>query len=377
MVENKTIPQAQGSARVRSGVDRDQKLMIFLKRNTKQRPLFRRQRFQGQRLALSIFMLGVGIGAGNWVMSHLFSKNSSQNLTTPLGGIDSTQQHSLDKNQIVANPVANEGLNKVIVFIQQQAQSQLLTWDVPARFQGKTLAEAKLPPNDKVIALTFDDGPWPRSTEQVLSILKQHNIKATFFLIGQNVKNYPQLAIKDVAEGHVIANHTWSHSYSHFSPDGAAREIEDTAALIYKTTGVTTTIFRPPGGLLHNGPADYAKKQKYFISLWSADSRDWQGVTVPKLIDNVLKEAHPGGIVLMHDGGGNRSHTVEALPTIIAKLKNRGYSFVTVPELLDLEDKELTGTDAKIQAKPATSSKLPHVQAKVKHSTRLAKKHRG
>ncbi len=99
---------------------------------------------------------------------------------------------------------------------QQQAQIKGLSYDVPPSFQGAIVSAAKLTPQQKVIALTFDDGPWPESTAQVLDILKQNQIKGTFFVIGQNVKNYPGLLKREIAEGHVIGNHTWHHWYQIF-----------------------------------------------------------------------------------------------------------------------------------------------------------------
>ena len=269
-------------------------------------------------------------------------------------------QFASDKAPIV---LEERGLSKALALLQQEAKAELLNFPLPTQFQGKTLKAVKLSGKEKVIALTFDDGPTPPYTQQILEILKKNNIKATFFLIGLNVKLYPQLAQKVVAEGHVIANHTWSHSYRHFSPEGAAREIEDTAALIYKTTGVKTSIFRPPGGFLHNGVADYAQKKKYFIALWSTDSNDWQPSSPQTLVKNVLRYAKPGGMALMHDGGGPRSHTVQALPKIIAQLKRQGYKFVTVPELLQMGDSQLKAQSA-AKLNPKREDRLPKNQIK-------------
>lgn len=218
---------------------------------------------------------------------------------------------------------------------------------VPKEFQGKTIAETTLSPQQKVIALTFDDGPWPRTTKQVLDILEQNDIKATFFWIGNNLKNFPEIAKLVVTSGHTIGNHTWHHWYKRMDAATAAREIEDTAELIYKITGLRTSLFRPPGGILNNGPADYAKKKNYAVMTWSADSKDWFYRFAPAqvLVHNVLKEAESGGIVLMHDGGGDRSKTVKALPQIIDGLRKRGYRFVTIPELLEMKDQELKLTN--------------------------------
>ncbi|MEH2205915.1 MAG: polysaccharide deacetylase family protein [Nostoc sp.] len=223
---------------------------------------------------------------------------------------------------------------------QQQVQTKGFSYTVPLRFQGAVVDAAKLTPEQKVIALTFDDGPWPESTGQVLDILKKNQIKGTFFLIGQNVKNYPGLVKREIAEGHVIGNHTWHHWYQFLNPQAAAYEIDHTADLIYQVTGIKTNLFRPPGGIMHNGVASYARNSKYAIIRWSSDSVDYSRPAVPKLINNVFRRAKPGGIVLMHDGGGNRSKTVQALPEIIANFRKQGYKFVTIPELLEMQDKD-------------------------------------
>ncbi|QSJ15524.1 polysaccharide deacetylase family protein [Nostoc sp. UHCC 0702] len=213
------------------------------------------------------------------------------------------------------------------------------TVEIPKSFQGTTIDQAKLNPNDKVIALTFDDGPGPKNTVQVLEILKKNHIKATFFMIGQMVQYYPQIAKQVAADGDVIGNHTWHHWYRRMDATTAASEINRTADIIYKTTGVKTTLFRPPGGFLHNGLADYAKSQKYAVIMWSEMSGDAErhSPQVPGMVKNVLEAAKPGAIVLLHDGGGNRSRTVKALPQIIDGLKAQGYKFVTIPELLQMQ----------------------------------------
>ncbi len=255
---------------------------------------------------------------------------------------------------------------------QQEAKVKGTSYVLSSHFQGATIEEAKLSPSEKAIALTFDDGPWPESTAQVLDILKKNNIKATFFEIGQNLKNYPDLAKRVVAEGHVLGNHTWHHWYHYMNPQAAAFEIESTSDLIYQTTGVKTNLFRPPGGIMRNGVYDYAKNKKYATILWSADSIDYSRPPVPRLINNIMREAKPGGIVLMHDGGGNRSHTVEALPEIISEFRNQGYRFVTIPELLELQDKDQAATVAKQQAqphKPTVKTAKQQVQTQDKNLT--------
>ncbi|BDA66870.1 polysaccharide deacetylase [Rivularia sp. IAM M-261] len=251
---------------------------------------------------------------------------------------------TINIKELTLKPMTEERIqnlkSSVVTSWQLEAVKKGLS-EVPARFRGATIAEANLAPSDKVIALTFDDGPWPQSTPAVLDILKKNNIKGTFFIVGQMLKEHPDMGKRVVAEGHVIANHTWHHWYHYMNPQAAAFEIDNTSNLIYQVTGVKTSLFRPPGGIKTNGPYAYAKNQKYATIMWSSDSSDYARPSVPKLISNVMREAKPGGIVLMHDGGGNRSNTVAALPQIIDNFKKQGYRFVTIPELLEMQDKQL------------------------------------
>jgi peptidoglycan/xylan/chitin deacetylase (PgdA/CDA1 family) len=256
---------------------------------------------------------------------------------------DAQNQNVIVKNKdIAANVKTQQRLEEfkteMLTSWQQEAQAKGFSTDVPPKFQGIVISEAKLPPEKKVIALTFDDGPWPSSTAKVLDILKKNNIKGTFFVVGQNVKNYPDLTKRVVTDGHIIANHTWHHWYHHMNAQTAAYEVANTTDIIYKTTGIKTSLFRPPGGNMRNGVAAYAKSNKYAVIMWSSDSMDYSRPGIPRLINNIFREAKPGGIVLMHDGGGDRSHTVTALPEIISKFRKQGYEFVTVPELLEMQD---------------------------------------
>lgn len=240
-----------------------------------------------------------------------------------------------------------EGVSSIIGIGKQQLAESL---PVPTEFRAKIIKKVKPLGPDKAIALTFDDGPWRRTTSQVLEILKKEDIKATFFWVGQYLSEHPDIARQVIAEGHAIGNHTWHHWYRQMSQPDAAHEIEDTAELIYKTTGIKTLAFRPPGGLLNNGVVKYAKEQNYVTVMWSIDSMDYHPYSAEQLVKNVIRKAEPGGIVLMHDGGGNRATTVEALPQIITQLKELGYSFVTVPQLLEMNDKQKVETITKPNA---------------------------
>ncbi|MBD2186311.1 polysaccharide deacetylase family protein [Planktothrix sp. FACHB-1355] len=286
------------------------------------------------------------------------------------GRLPITQQQNLD-SEVVRQQKVIQNLQFPIVQPHVQVGAESLPsynegkypadeegkiFTVPTQFQGKMLEKMPILGEKKLIALTFDDGPWPKTTLQVLEILKKNNIKATFFWVGRCVKYFPQIAQQVVNEGHAIANHTWSHSYRKMNPSQAAKEIEDTAELIYKTTGVKTFLFRPPGGLLNNGPADYAKEKNYAIVKWSNDPMDYRPLPAYQLVKNVLRKAKSGDIVLLHDGGGNHSATVKALPEIIDKLKQQGFEFVTIPDLLEMKAQEMNEGESQLKLLPVPNS---------------------
>lgn len=211
---------------------------------------------------------------------------------------------------------------------------------LPSAYQSKVFMNVAVPPSQKVVALTFDDGPLGGPTEKVLKILKDNNIKATFFLIGRNAQANPQLVKEIFAAGHVIGNHSWTHPYNKHTLAGSQAEIDKTSDVIASIIGVRPNLFRPPGGLMHTGLAEYAKSQKMGIALWSADSIDYRARNSPaRLIRNVLKEVKPGGIILMHDGGIRRTNTAQALPVVIKQLRAQSYKFVTLPELIAMDTK--------------------------------------
>lgn len=245
----------------------------------------------------------------------------------------SLRDNFLDAQEVIASQVV--AATKIV----EELEIERFSSEIPERFQGKTISKEQLKIQEKIVALTFDDGPWPESTEQILNILKENEIKATFFIIGKHLKAFPEIGKKVVADGHIIANHTWAHPTGNMSRERAQNEIENTAKLVEELTGIKTNLFRPPGGVLTNGLVEYAEEKKYANIMWSADSMDWRA-SEANLIKNVLSQVTPGGIILLHDGGGDRSKTVKALPNIINKLKEQGYQFVTVPELLERLDQE-------------------------------------
>ncbi|WP_253298091.1 polysaccharide deacetylase family protein [Paenibacillus sp. MSJ-34] len=199
-----------------------------------------------------------------------------------------------------------------------------IVWDVPT--------------DRKMIALTFDDGPDPRYTPDILDLLRKYDAKATFFVIGKRIGNYPDIVRREVKEGHELANHTYSHTYfsGSYSVDKIKKEIEQAHDLIVRTTGYKPQLFRPPGGYYNDSIIEAAKKQGYLVVLWSwhQDTKDWRSPGVNQIVNKVLRNARNGDIILFHDHVEGKSNTVEALKIILPALKKRGYSFVTVSELI-------------------------------------------
>lgn len=196
---------------------------------------------------------------------------------------------------------------------------------------------------DKVIALTFDDGPWDTSTAAILDTLKEYDAKATFFTVGQKISGHEDLLQRAANEGHEIGTHTWDHAEGSgqgvslilMSSDERKQEVEKGLQAIKDATGQDASLmFRSPGG---NFDASVASDLSDLIDAeigWNIDTGDWQKPGVDTIAQRI-ESAGPGEIILMHDGGGDRSETVAALKQALPKLKEEGYRFVTVSELIN------------------------------------------
>lgn len=191
----------------------------------------------------------------------------------------------------------------------------------------------------KKVALTFDDVPDIRFTPQILDMLKKHKVKATFFVVGYRAQNHPDLVRRMVREGHVIGNHSYNHALlTRATLPQFERQMMRTQSIIRNLTGRAPKYYRPPYGEINEEQVRWAKKHDMIVVNWDVDSLDWKGLSSAKVSSNILNTVRPGSIVLQHGGGGKGqelSGTVEALPHIISKLRARGYSFVTVPDMLN------------------------------------------
>jgi len=209
--------------------------------------------------------------------------------------------------------------------VDQYVQAGCIPEGPSERFNG--------PAAGRLIALSFDDGP-SAYTPQVLSVLAHFGVHATFFEIGEEVASDPAASRAVLAEGSVIGDHTWSHPI--LTTANVAAQVQATQREIQAATGYTPCLLRPPYGIESTAVVNDVRRMGLLSILWDVDPRDWSLPGTAAIVQNVLANAHPGAIVIMHDGGGPRSETVAALETIIPTLEARGYHFVTVRYLLGL-----------------------------------------
>lgn len=194
-------------------------------------------------------------------------------------------------------------------------------------------------PENKVVALTFDDGPYPPYTDQILDILKEDDVKATFFIVGKNAAMHPELVRRIVMEGHQIGNHTYHHiDLLKANRRTVTDELAGTNDLLFSITGIKPHIVRPPHGFRDPVVLEVMAELGLKVVEWSVMSRDWTNPGVEEIVNRTLDRITNGSVVLLHDGDGiksqaSRAQTVAATRLIIQQLKTKGYTFVTVDDI--------------------------------------------
>lgn len=198
----------------------------------------------------------------------------------------------------------------------------------------------KVQTDKKVVALTFDDGPHPQFTPALLDVLKKHDARATFFVMGNKAEDYPQIIKRTAIEGHEIGNHSYSHpDFNKLKKEAQLEEINKTTAIIEKYSGQNVALLRPPGGYLSYDLIEMSKKQNLIIAYWTyqQDSKDWRNGTKASAISrHIIKNIQPGQVIILHDGCPNGMATAKAVDMIISNLKEEGYTFVTMSELIKI-----------------------------------------
>src|SRR5271166_1565878 len=198
-----------------------------------------------------------------------------------------------------------------------------------------------LPRGSRLLALTYDDGPNDPCTWRVMEVLERHGVKATFFLIGQFVRQKPEIARALVAAGHVIGSHTWDHPNLIFcSSSQVRRQLEEAQKAIFDTTGVEPKLFRPPFG--GRRPASLRAVWAFGLLpiMWNVTCYDWKARSADEIVGHAQRQIRGGDVVLLHDGGYlrmgvDRSRTVEASDQILTRYQGEDYEFVTIPEMLE------------------------------------------
>lgn len=206
-------------------------------------------------------------------------------------------------------------------------QAGMIIWDINTK--------------EKIVALTFDDGPHKKYTSEILDLLKQYDAKGTFFIVGEQAEKNPEVILRMFEEGHELANHTYSHPYSK-NVSKIMEEIKKTNDIIFSITGNIPTLFRPVEGQYTDAMVEEISKSGFKVVMWSwhQDTEDWRNPGVQRIVNIVLKGTKEGDVILFHDGGGNRTQTVKALEKILPELQNQGYRFVTIKDLLKIQLQE-------------------------------------
>src|SRR5438876_186988 len=201
------------------------------------------------------------------------------------------------------------------------------------------------------VAMTFDDGPSAKLTPKLLDLLAAHHIKATFFVIGENVAEHPEITARAAREGHEIGNHTWSHpNLGKMSDESARSQLRRTEDAIKNATGQRPTLMRPPYGSISARQKKWINEEfGYKIAMWDVDPFDWKRPGPTVVCNRILKMTRAGSIVLSHD---IHPGTIEAMPSTLNQLEAKGFKFVTVSELIDM-------------ATPETSRPSPQPREKV------------
>ncbi len=229
------------------------------------------------------------------------------------------------------------GLSGIVAspFIANTATAQqAMPRPIPAGVaHGGATTITRIPTQQPIVAMTFDDGPHERYTPQLLDMLRARNIRATFYLIGRRVALYPALARRIADEGHEIGNHTWTHPrLSGLGQGSVLRELDRTAEVIRTTVGQTPHTMRPPYGMLRESQRRMIHAERsYPTILWSIDPEDWRRPGSSVITNRILGRSHPGAVILAHDIIGS---TVAAMPATLDGLIARGYRFATVSEMM-------------------------------------------
>lgn len=238
------------------------------------------------------------------------------------------------RQQPVPAPPGLPPVESMLWYPGKDGVDEVVVGAVSGEVVSSTRLSEPVPPSREegnVVSLTFDDGPHPTWTPAVLQILAEEGVKATFCMVGDMVRKRPELTRTVLAQGHTLCSHTLRHApnMDALPEDEVSREITGGADLLKATTGQPVFLYRSPAGRLTPAAVDIAHRHGMRVLDWTIDSRDFQRRPAAELIHNILVAVKPGAVVLLHDGGGSRATTVEALRPLIQELRARGFQFAT------------------------------------------------
>jgi peptidoglycan-N-acetylglucosamine deacetylase len=220
---------------------------------------------------------------------------------------------------------------------------EILDYAKIREFLGKKRFLCRVPTGEKRVAITFDDGPHPVHTVEILEMCARKGIRATFFVVGRRVRRFPEIAARIAAEGHDLGNHTDRHlPLSVFPPAMIRRELTVTHELVLRAAGVAPAFFRPPMGWFNGVVVNEAMRMGYRPVIGSIHAHDSRRPGADEIAGHVLSRIEPGAIIILHDGGwrmsSDRSQTVRAVDRITSELLEQGYRFETLSELASSEE---------------------------------------
>ncbi|MGG1516355.1 polysaccharide deacetylase family protein [Paenibacillus oryzisoli] len=281
--------------------------------------------------AVGMMLVNYSVTGSVLPIPHISPTAISESASTPHPDVAAVQKPSMpQEQQPLPSPHEEPAVKHASLELPPASSTQTSqtnqTGPVPPKAAGS-----------KKIALTFDDGPDHKYTPQVLDILKENGVKATFFVVGDQVKKYPDVLRRIHAEGHAIGNHSWDHAdLSKLSVPRIDQEIRQTDDYVKQLIGVSPSMVRAPYGAVSPALKKEVELTGRQLVSWNVDPRDWAGTSVTDIVYNVQTHAKAGGIILMHSFGGKDGkldNTIEALPQIIAFLQQNDFELVTVPEL--------------------------------------------
>jgi peptidoglycan/xylan/chitin deacetylase (PgdA/CDA1 family) len=292
--------------------------------------------------AVIFFLLGITLGI---ISAWGYKVRNPNHIQYRISDISNNEQSATDMGK---TPFKNDFTNEPVEMPQDDRDQELAENLSPDEkyYREARVLQKKYPDifimnqstNKKRIALTFDDGPDSNTTPEILDILKKNEIPVTFFLIGQGIERYPHIIKRMIDEGHQIANHSWSHLRPTLLTDAEfLREVTSAQETLVDYGNLPVSLYyRPPYGLLTQSQIEQIGEKGYMVISWSVDSLDWTGSKSEEIRDKIISSVHPGAIILMHCAGGKdgRLETRKALPRVIETLREQGYEFTTVDELL-------------------------------------------